>query len=310
MYFLFEIEDLFPRIKWRKFIRQTFNETPVILHRRTFFLPVYSFSFDRIFTLVYWGEKQFLLNPEQLELLNIRCGFFEQDVSLPIHICIVCGWILIISSPNPSNNPNPHHPLLLPLSPAINSPCYPRDSLPTLPALALPSSTPSDQNLLPPSSITWKLIWCWRHTCSPHHPWDDVLQPSHGIASALLHKTSLNEVGWNNFCKGFISQSQAIIVMVFSMRAAFNINLYGHRLVIGLKGFRGLSRALLHDKSHRTTSPHRPHISHLLSTFTNPQIPYMTPWEDLLQRRAPDCLMSLRPGGLKTMVAGDGGNSP
>jgi len=91
MYFLFEIEDLFPRIKWRKFIRQTFNETPVILHRRTFFLPVYSFSFDRIFTLVYWGEKQFLLNPEQLELLNIRCGFFEQDVSLPIHICIVCG---------------------------------------------------------------------------------------------------------------------------------------------------------------------------------------------------------------------------
>jgi hypothetical protein len=85
MYFLFEIEDLFPRIKWRKLIRQTFNETPVILHRRTFFLPVYSFSFDRIFTLVYWGEKQFLLNPEQLELLNIKSFLFTVN---PLHVIL------------------------------------------------------------------------------------------------------------------------------------------------------------------------------------------------------------------------------
>jgi hypothetical protein len=46
--------------------------------------------------------------------------------------------------------------------------------------------------------------------------------------------------------------------MVFSMRAAFNINLYGHRLVIGLKGFRGLSRKLLRDRSHRAASPPPP----------------------------------------------------
>jgi len=94
------------------------------------------------------------------------------------------------------------------------------------------------------------------------------------------------------------------------MKAAFNINLCDHRLAIGLKGFRGSSRELLRDGSHHAASPHRPHISHPLSTFTNPQIPYMTPREDLLQEGAPDYLMSLRPRGLKTMVAGDGGNSP
>jgi hypothetical protein len=30
-------------------------------------------------------------------------------------------------------------------------------------------------------------------------------------------------------------------------------------------------------KSHRTPPLHRPHISHLLFTFTDPRIPYMTP---------------------------------
>ncbi len=81
IYFLFEIGDLFPQIKWRNLIRQTLTFTPVLLHKRACFLPVYSYTFDRFFTLVYWGEKQFLLDPDQLRKFNIRS--FQFTVSHP-----------------------------------------------------------------------------------------------------------------------------------------------------------------------------------------------------------------------------------
>jgi len=76
MYFLFEIGELFPQIRWRNLIRQTLTFTPVLLHKRACFLPVYSYSFDRFFTLVYWGEKQFLLDPDQLKKFNIKSFLF------------------------------------------------------------------------------------------------------------------------------------------------------------------------------------------------------------------------------------------
>jgi hypothetical protein len=135
-----------------------------------------------------------------------------------------------------------------------------------------------------PSAFSW-----YRLSPSPQ----DFLRKLAGITSQVFHQSVSSD-----HLHGFLDEG------------AFNINLYGHRLAIGLKGFRGLSRGLLRDGSHHAASPHRPHISHLLSTFTNPQIPYMTPREDLLQGRVPDYLMSLRPRGLKTVVAGDGGNSP
>jgi len=76
IYFLFEIGDLFPKIRWRNLIRRTLTFTPVLLRKRACFLPVYSYSFDRFFTLVYWGEKQFLLDPDQLRKFNIRSFLF------------------------------------------------------------------------------------------------------------------------------------------------------------------------------------------------------------------------------------------
>ena len=76
LYFLFEIGDLFPKIRWRNLVRQTLTLTPVLLRKRACFLPVYSYSFDKFFTLVYWGEKQFLLDPDQLTKFNIKSYLF------------------------------------------------------------------------------------------------------------------------------------------------------------------------------------------------------------------------------------------
>jgi len=76
IYFLFEIGDLFPQIRWRNLIRQTLTFTPVVLRKRACFLPVYSYSFDRFFTLVYWGERQVLLDPDQLRKFNIKSFLF------------------------------------------------------------------------------------------------------------------------------------------------------------------------------------------------------------------------------------------
>jgi hypothetical protein len=75
-YFLFEIGDLFPQIRWRNLIRQTLTSIPVVLHKRVCFLPVYSYSLDRFFTLVYWGEEQFFLDPDQLKKFNIKSFLF------------------------------------------------------------------------------------------------------------------------------------------------------------------------------------------------------------------------------------------
>jgi len=76
IYLIFEIGDIFPQIRWRNLIRRTLTYTPVMLHKRACFLPVYSYSLDKLLTLVYWGEKQFLLNPEQLRRFNIKSFLF------------------------------------------------------------------------------------------------------------------------------------------------------------------------------------------------------------------------------------------
>lgn len=75
-YFLFEIGDFFPQIRWRNLIKKSLTLSPVLLHRRACFLPVYSFSFDRFLTLIYWGEKQPLFDPEQLKKFDIKSFLF------------------------------------------------------------------------------------------------------------------------------------------------------------------------------------------------------------------------------------------
>jgi len=97
IYFLFEIGDVFPQIRWRNLIRQTSMFTPVLLRKRACFLPVYSYTFDRFFTLVYWGEKEFLLDPDQLRKFNIRSFLFT--VSRPSSTFISAAnfaWLKLI----------------------------------------------------------------------------------------------------------------------------------------------------------------------------------------------------------------------
>lgn len=75
-YFLFELENLSPRVKWRNLIRQAFDAHPALLSRRVCLLPVYGYSFDRIFTLTYWGKEQPFFDPNQLRRLGIKSLLF------------------------------------------------------------------------------------------------------------------------------------------------------------------------------------------------------------------------------------------
>lgn len=72
MYFLFEIGDIFPQIRWRALLRSSLTFTPTLLHKRACFLPVYAYSFDKFLTLVYWGEKQFFFDPSQLKRFKLK----------------------------------------------------------------------------------------------------------------------------------------------------------------------------------------------------------------------------------------------
>ncbi|MEM2294216.1 MAG: hypothetical protein QXX41_13170 [Nitrososphaerota archaeon] len=76
LFFIFEIGEIFPQVKWRNLIKRDLSLTPVVLHKRASFLPVYSFSFDRIFTAVYWGEKQAILDPSSLKYLRLKNFLF------------------------------------------------------------------------------------------------------------------------------------------------------------------------------------------------------------------------------------------
>jgi len=75
-YFIFEIGDLFPQIRWRNLVRLTPMFAPVRLRKRVCFLPAYSYSFDRLFTLIYWGERQPFFDPKKLEMFDIKSLLF------------------------------------------------------------------------------------------------------------------------------------------------------------------------------------------------------------------------------------------
>lgn len=71
IYYLYEIGDVIPNVRWRHLLRTRLFLAHTLLRKRSVFLPAYSFSLDRMLTFVYWGERQFFLDPEKLRDLNL-----------------------------------------------------------------------------------------------------------------------------------------------------------------------------------------------------------------------------------------------
>jgi len=84
LFFLYEIGEIARTVLWRALLRSSIGLTFFLLHAKATFLPAYSYSLDRPFTFVYWGEKQFLFNPEQLKKLKLRS--FVVGVDTPSNV--------------------------------------------------------------------------------------------------------------------------------------------------------------------------------------------------------------------------------
>ncbi len=75
LYFIFEVGLINPRIRWRHLIRSREGFGPTILTQRASFLPAYSFGLDRTLSIVNWGDRQFVLDPENLKKMNLQSFF-------------------------------------------------------------------------------------------------------------------------------------------------------------------------------------------------------------------------------------------
>ena len=71
-FYICELGDIIPNIRWRNLLRSSLGFAPVLLRKRAVFLPAFSFSYDKFFTFVYWGGKQFFLDPQELQKLRLR----------------------------------------------------------------------------------------------------------------------------------------------------------------------------------------------------------------------------------------------
>ena len=78
-FFLYEIGDVTRRVLWRFLLRSTLGLSFFLLRKEAIFLPSYSYSLDRPVTFIYWGEKQFLFNPEQLKKLKLSSFMMSVD---------------------------------------------------------------------------------------------------------------------------------------------------------------------------------------------------------------------------------------
>jgi len=94
-YFLCEIGDVFPRFRWRNFVVLSSEFKLFPFQKKVSYFPVYSYSFDKLFTLVYWGEKQFFLNIDHLNNLDLKNFLFT--VSNPSNMSISAAnfiWLM------------------------------------------------------------------------------------------------------------------------------------------------------------------------------------------------------------------------
>lgn len=72
LYFIFEVGLINPKIRWRHLLRSREGLTPIVLTQRVSFLPAFSYSLDRTLTIINWGNKQFVLDPQILEKMNLK----------------------------------------------------------------------------------------------------------------------------------------------------------------------------------------------------------------------------------------------
>lgn len=78
-FFLYEIGDVTRRVVWRSLLRSKLGLSFFLLHKKAIFLPLYSYSLDRSTTFIYWGEKQFLFDPDQLKKLKLESFMMSVD---------------------------------------------------------------------------------------------------------------------------------------------------------------------------------------------------------------------------------------
>jgi hypothetical protein len=72
LYFIFEVGLINPKIRWRHLLRSRESLTPIVLTQPVSFLPAFSYSLDRTLTIINWGNRQFVLNPQILEKMDLK----------------------------------------------------------------------------------------------------------------------------------------------------------------------------------------------------------------------------------------------
>lgn len=77
-YFLFKLGNILPLETWRSFVIQG-NLTRFLLHQKAKFIPVFSLTYDKFFTFLYWGEKEAFLKPEFIEKSGMREMLYEVE---------------------------------------------------------------------------------------------------------------------------------------------------------------------------------------------------------------------------------------
>lgn len=80
-FFIYEIGEIFPNIRWRHLIGTTQGLSYVLLTKPIFYLPAFSFSLDHLTTLIYWGESIPFLST--LNLRDIKLNNFLLKVNKP-----------------------------------------------------------------------------------------------------------------------------------------------------------------------------------------------------------------------------------
>ena len=72
LFFIYEIGNIFPAIAWRHIIKFKDGLSPIVLNKIASFFPAFSFSMDKLITLIYWGEQNPFLSVEALRSLDLK----------------------------------------------------------------------------------------------------------------------------------------------------------------------------------------------------------------------------------------------
>jgi hypothetical protein len=99
LFFIYEIEKIFPRLSWRHLIR---GLTPILLNKAASHLPAFNFSLDQLTTLIYWGEQVPFLHANDLHNLKLRN--FVLKINKPSSVEVSFANLVWPKSAYPLNN--------------------------------------------------------------------------------------------------------------------------------------------------------------------------------------------------------------